>query len=75
MNEDEAIDQMRSVLSLNSDSNDLTNCIVALNEKGISKERIYELLQSLREEFSDGRDEVKEDAILETMDYVWHEMK
>ncbi len=75
MNEAEAIDKMRSALNLKSKSGDLIKCIITLNENGISRQRIYELLEDLRKEFTDGQDEVKEDAILETMDYVWDDMK
>lgn len=75
MNKDEAINKMRTALNLKSSSGDLTRCVITLNENGISAQVIYELLQRLREDFSDSQDEVKEDAILDTMDYVCDKMK
>lgn len=75
MNEAKVLVEMRSALSLSTQAEGLTTCVVTLRQRGISKQRLYELLTTLRKEFADGRDEPREDAVLETMDYVWHEMK
>jgi hypothetical protein len=74
MNENEPVRQLRAALDLRRDCNDLTKSVIALHQNGTPKLRIYELLRVLRKECADARDEPREDAILETMDYVSHEM-
>jgi len=74
MNEIEAVNEMRLALNVKSSGGDLIKCAKSLSERGISWQCIYGLLQKLREELSDDKDEVKENAILDAMDEVWDEM-
>ena len=75
MKDEDAINQMRRVLALKNDCEDLTKAVIALRQDGLQYEHIYDLLSKLRSEVSNGLDEAKEDAILDTMDYVWRKAK
>jgi hypothetical protein len=74
MTDELILGKMRTALDVRSDSNDLINCIIALKAENISLDDIYRLLVVLRKDFADGRDEVKEEAILGTMDYMYRDM-
>jgi hypothetical protein len=74
MHYEEIVPKLRLALESPDATQDLARLIAQLNRQGATKEELTDWLRRLRKEVASELTEAKEDAVVDTIEFVWRDL-